>query len=821
MDDLMYEISSYARISNFSLKNILFSLYKQIDPKETFFEFSKWITSLINDFSDIRINLIDDKKLFEYLSSVERINQWTLEKDFSKEIMQKDLLFWEKAERLFLLFDAWSKENNQSYKGDVYRLASNNAEDFFASSNQKWFFCGLNILSKSEQKTIDQAKEFCETQFYFDTDKFFLEDSKQEAGKFQRILIDRYAKKDIKWVFDNFSDKKKIIQYKVANNQEQAELIGYLIEQIPEKDWDETLISLIDETSLESVLYALPQNRSDFNVTMGFPLVNHKWNDFFDALLQILDTHEKKYPFEKELVVKFTELCADLLSMKINTNSFSDLSLYANENEIKAMLEGFFWKGFLQDSTNKVAWFERFTEWISTLSEKQEERNKTFLGHYYQVFVELQSVVNQNNTFGTFEDIRILYQNLSAEKKVSFVGESMEGLQIMGLLETRLLSYKRVILASVNEICLPGKSDNSLIPFDVRNIFSLPSFLENEATYAYYFFRLVQWSDHISLISVSDKGEESRYIKQLKIESNHWVEEVNVRSVFELNKSKTLTIDKNNFVVEKLNAWLERGVSVSALSTFQRDPVEFYRQYVLGIRTVELPENNISAMELGVVVHDVLEVLYTPFVGVELKLEDLENIKKQVKTQLKDSFYKNELRPILSPDLLSYEAALQMVYKTLEIDKKLIEKHKTLEIISLEKSYKRELTLSSYTLNLVGKIDRIHRLGNSIIAVDYKTGKVEQTDLKWDNPDQLVSKGKITQLMIYHYMMSLDFPSEEISTEIYPLRDKQFHNPLSIEGNMIKSQFSEREVESHLGSISSILDRIFDEQEVFEKINIV
>jgi len=117
-----------------------------------------------------------------------------------------------------------------------------------------------------------------------------------------------------------------------------------------------------------------------------------------------------------------------------------------------------------------------------------------------------------------------LFTHLIAQLSIDLIGEPLAGLQIIGLLETRNLDFENLIFLSVNEGVLPsGKKLESLIPYDLRKGFGLPTYEHHDGIFAYHFYRAIQRAKNIYLLynALTDgmgKGEKSRFILQMESE---------------------------------------------------------------------------------------------------------------------------------------------------------------------------------------------------------------------------------------------------------------------------------------------------------------
>ena len=255
---------------------------------------------------------------------------------------------------------------------------------------------------------------------------------------------------------------------------------------------------------------------------------------------------------------------------------------------------------------------------------KHKTKNLLFLEYLhrmYIVFNELQELNNQHEHINSINTLFNIYKEIIANDTLDFKGEPLKGLQIMGVLESRVLDFETLIISSVNEGILPaGKSHNSFIPYDVKLENGLPTYKEKDAIYTYHFYRLLQRAKNIYIVYNTEPdalkgGEKSRFITQLEIENihkiNHYIVSPKVPSL-----SKTLMqVKKTDTITERLKTIAEDGFSPSSLSNYIRNPIDFYYEKVLGIKMFEDIEETVAANTLGSILHNTLEDLYTPFIN--------------------------------------------------------------------------------------------------------------------------------------------------------------------------------------------------------------
>jgi ATP-dependent helicase/DNAse subunit B len=280
--------------------------------------------------------------------------------------------------------------------------------------------------------------------------------------------------------------------------------------------------------------------------------------------------------------------------------------------------------------------FTRILNLINLLKEDLNGLEKEYLFRFYTIFKQLQTLHTEFAYFQDLKTLHLFFKQLIALESLSFQGEPLQGLQLMGMLETRVLDFENVLITSVNEGVLPGNSQqNSFIPFDVKVAFGLPTYREKDAIYSYHFFRLIQRATNVFIIYNTEhdsfgSGEKSRFITQLEIIRNDISEKIISPKVV-TEKPVLKEILKNDKVLEKLKELATKGISPSAFTSYLYNPIQFYKQKILKIKEFKGVEETVAVNTLGTVVHEVLDELYTPFTGRFLQLKDVDGMQKKSK----------------------------------------------------------------------------------------------------------------------------------------------------------------------------------------------
>jgi hypothetical protein len=443
---------------------------------------------------------------------------------------------------------------------------------------------------------------------------------------------------------------------------------------------------------------------------------------------------------------------------------------------------------FLKENNSPQHFLEKCEALVTALKETfLTEKNNLVLEQlfkFHTLFSQINHLVNTYDYITNLKALKNLVKQLLSRENLDFQGDPLEGLQVMGMLESRNLDFEIVLLTSVNEGILPsGKSNNSFIPFDLKIAHGLPTYKEKDAVYTYHFYRLLQRANNIYLLyntepDVLEGGEKSRLITQLLTEENR-------ESIVEKIASPTLlpimttleSITKTDALLHTIASYSIKGYSPSSLSNYIRNPIDFYKQNLLGIKDSMEVEETIAANTFGTIVHDTLEELYTPFLGLVLNKENL----TVAKTKLEETVYRNFLKNYLDGNIssgknyLSFHVIKKYISNLLDLEIQQAE-HNEVKIIALEQTMSVTLNIEEidHPVILKGKLDRIDEVDGTIRIIDYKTGRVERKHVEillWEDMVHDYKYSKAFQLLCYAYMYSKEHVNQPIVAGIISLKN--------------------------------------------------
>ena len=450
--------------------------------------------------------------------------------------------------------------------------------------------------------------------------------------------------------------------------------------------------------------------------------------------------------------------------------------------------------------------------------------NLELLYHINKIFLQIKVSCENLDYLKNINSLKILFKELCEMSTSPFSGEPIKGLQIMGMLETRLLNYKNIIVTSVNEGILPvGNSNSSYIPFEIKKANQLQTFKEKDAVFAYHFYRLIKRAQNIWLIyntepDAMNNGEESRFIKQIEVEGIHSVEKNLLISKTPVKQNVEPFYKKTELVEEKLNAIIKNGVSASMLCLYAMDQIKFFETYVLGLKE-EIIEETIASSTIGNIVHDSLELIYKDYVGKRLKIEDLKEMKEKINTTVQNIIrnYVREENIYKGKNIIIVETVKEYVKKVIELDKRTVEKGNGLKIIAVESEFENKIRESGVEYKIKGKIDRIDELNGEVRVIDYKSGKkLRQRNITIKESEELTKEKGIYNLQLLIYMLGIkeEFKEKTIKSGIINLKNI---SEGVLEGVFNgKTVLNNNEMENYKKEIIKIIGNILDTRKVFK-----
>ena len=800
IENFIEELSELKLLSSTELIFEFYSIYLNITPEdkqEKFEDFIKWSRILIQDFNIIDKEIEDPSRVFDYLKAVKEMDHWSLDSN-PTELVKRHLYFWSNIKSYYTEFSNHLLNINSGYQGILEKKALSNVENYIKKKTDlKYVFVGFNALNKIESLVIQKFLKTGLAKIYWDIDKISINSTFNNSGFFinhYRSNWPYYKNKEINWINDNYSSKKNINVIGVSKNIGQVKYIGEIIKKNIGKQ-GKTAIVLGDESLLIPMLSSLPKGIEGVNITMGFPLFSSSVSSLFYKLFR-LHTKVKTTHYYKDVIsILSHELIkplfsleevnySDLIIEKINNGNIVNIKLEFLLSNIKVK-KGLIKLLFKSWSDNVDIAISNSKELITQIRNSLLIKDDGILTveHLYrfnEIFNELFVLKEKFKFINSITILFNLFQDIVKNERLKFNSESFSKIQIMGLLESRVLDFETVIISSVNEGVLPsGNTENSFIPFDVKIDNNIPTYKEQDAIYSYHFYRLIQRAKNVHLIYNTEVdalkgGEKSRFIRQIEFEGIHKINEIIINSYTPKNEENLIEIPKTNEIINDLKNLAKKGFSASSILSYIREPLTFYYKKILKIPDELRVEETIESNTLGTVIHESLKEIYKPlinkFITVEYLKAQLKKLDKIVKNQFEIIYNNGQFKS--GKNLIIFEVAIKYISDFIKIEIESISSGDSIQIIGIEEDFNVKFQSEKFKdeINLKGQIDRIDNFNGKQRIIDYKTGKkIEKRELNlsnWENLEMDYDKIKNWfQLLFYAYAYNMT-SNQSLPTEV-------------------------------------------------------
>ena len=862
---------------------------RETQSTETLDDFYFWGEMLISDFDDADKNKVDTDKLFSNLQDLRNImDDYTFIDDEQEEairqffqnfsierrtaLKERFISLWDVLGNIYKGFRESLASQNIAYEGMMYRHVIEHL-DVDKLPYEKYVFVGFNVLNKVEHTLFTQLKDVGKAVFYWDYDEFYMKENRQavthEAGEFIRRNLRDFPSPLSGELFKNLSKPKEV--HYIASSTENAQA-RYLPQWIrnnlttPEK---ETAVVLCNEALLQPVLHSLPAEVKHVNITMGFPLSQTPVYSFLIALLE-LHTHGfnfksgrytfqsvvtlLKHPYtrqltgqaellEKELTgaTRFYPLPGELGKDEFLTRLFTPLSgnlnLCIRLSETLQQVAGIY-----QANTSGTEDTDAFNQlYRESLFKAYTTINR------FRTLIEEDELTVQSETFR-----RLLVKVLSATN-IPFHGEPAIGMQVMGVLETRNLDFRHLVLLSVNEGQLPKSGgDSSFIPYNLRKAFGMTTIEHKIAVYAYYFYRLLQRAERITLMynTSSDglnRGEWSRFMLQFLIEWPHPI----TRQFLEAGQSpqgtSPITVEKTPDVMRRMQSLFDvranpkAKFSPSALNYYLDCPLKFYYRYVAGLSAPDEVSAEIDSATFGSIFHYAAEHIYKDLTthGKVINKEALETLLRNevklqdyVDTAFKKLFFnvpQNEKPEYNGVQLINSAVIARYLKQLLQNDLR----YAPFTFIASEMEVDEPIDIQTpkgvIKSRIGGIIDRMDSKDGTLRIVDYKTGGDADTPPHVESlfiPDKKRSN-YVFQTFLYAAIMCRKQPTMKIAPALLYIHRAatETYSPVIQMGEPRKPKeavedFSKYEKE-YRERLQGLLEEIFNPEKSFTQTEII
>lgn len=862
---------------------------RETQSTETLDDFYFWGEMLISDFDDADKNRVDTDKLFSNLQDLRNImDDYTFIDDEQEEairqffqnfsierrtaLKERFISLWNVLGNIYKGFRESLASQNIAYEGMMYRHVIEHL-DVDKLPYEKYIFVGFNVLNKVEHTLFTQLKDAGKAVFYWDYDEFYMKENRQavthEAGEFIRRNLRDFPSPLSGELFKNLSKPKEV--HYIASSTENAQA-RYLPQWIrnnlttPEK---ETAVVLCNEALLQPVLHSLPAEVKHVNITMGFPLSQTPVYSFLITLLE-LHTHGfnfksgrytfqsvvtlLKHPYTRQLTGQ-----AELLEKELTRNNrFYPLPGELGKDEFLTRL-------FtpLSGNLNLCIRLSETLQQVASIYQANTsgtEDTDAFNQLYRESLFKAYTTINRFRTLIEEDELtvqsetfrRLLVKVLSATN-IPFHGEPAIGMQVMGVLETRNLDFRHLVLLSVNEGQLPKSGgDSSFIPYNLRKAFGMTTIEHKIAVYAYYFYRLLQRAERITLMynTSSDglnRGEWSRFMLQFLIEWPHPI----TRQFLEAGQSpqgtSPITVEKTPDVMRRMQSLFDvrtnpkAKFSPSALNYYLDCPLKFYYRYVAGLSAPDEVSAEIDSATFGSIFHYAAEHIYKDLTthGKVINKEALETLLRNevklqdyVDTAFKKLFFnvpQNEKPEYNGVQLINSAVIARYLKQLLQNDLR----YAPFTFIASEMEVDEPIDIQTpkgvIKSRIGGIIDRMDSKDGTLRIVDYKTGGDADTPPHVESlfiPDKKRSN-YVFQTFLYAAIMCRKQPTMKIAPALLYIHRAatETYSPVIQMGEPRKPKeavedFSKYEKE-YRERLQGLLEEIFNPEKSFTQTEII
>ena len=666
IDEFIRKLSDYTLCEDIDLLHNLFKAYQEFEhaKSEKLSAFLSWAETFIHDISEIDMQLADASKIFGNLSDIKE-----LETVFGREKLtdsqQRYLQFYATLHNLYRQFNSFLDEEKLAYEGKIYKDTAENIIHYAQKFNfKRYIFAGFQTLSPSEMEIVRYYHQEHQAEFYFDIDKFYQEN----YTPFITILQNKLKIKELKWIHTDYASIPK--QINIVGASKSMNQILYAIEQLnrieqEEGNLNDTVLVFADEKLLTPFIHCYDCGKA--NLTMGYPL---NATPAYALLSTLMETARNSQRFQSMQQGEFLYYHRDVFSFFRNPLIVN--YLFPDTKTNKQFLKGltdlnsiffprqtldFSGHTFPNLSGNPVEIMEEILNFFTLLTTLTADDKAKHFDHYCLSLIldKLQQALNHIREFDTqlidLESSFFILKNLIQHISIPLKGSPSEGLQIMGLLETRALDSKNIIMLSVNEGTLPaGRSSNSLILHEVKKYFNLPTYQEKDTVYGYHFFRLLQRAEQVHLLYNTDSNtalaEKSRFLKQLDFEvkaqglGNIHIHELVLPTHVNTEKSSNeISIGKNEAIIKQLK---EKQYSYSHLNDYLNCPLQFYLKHIAHIEPADDISESVEQKLIGDAIHHLMdkigqELIAQPAAYPQIIEDTLKNIDSQVEAAMKEA----------------------------------------------------------------------------------------------------------------------------------------------------------------------------------------
>ncbi|WP_315516980.1 PD-(D/E)XK nuclease family protein [Hoylesella shahii] len=792
---------------NIKLVCDLYRIYVQCTgTTETLDHFYGWGMLMLSDFDDIDKNLADATDVFRNLSNIHELDEVSylseeqrevlkrffsnFSDDYNTELKNRFLQLWQNFGNIYNSFNDHLQEEGLAYEGALYREVVNN--DLATYDADTYIFVGFNMLQKVEQKLFTLLAKAGKAKFYWDFDRYYMEGANNEAGYYIRQYLEAFPNELFNRddeIYNNFRTEKVLRFISASTETIQGRFVGHWLQN---EDFvragRKTAVVLCDENLLQTVVHSLPSEVENVNITTGFPLAQSPVFSFVNALINLQTIGYTKsaeryrlqyvravlrHPYSIFLSDNCTEQLRALEEHHTYYPSRQEMAVDEGLTLIFANLE----EGVADVQTYHAKLVDWILSMLKTVGKSTQETDdhlmKEAIYRMYTLFNRLHELIVSGDLSVDLITLLRLITQLVQSTSIPFHGEPAIGLQVMGVLETRNIDFDNVLLLSCNEGNMPkGVNDASFIPYAIRKAHSLTTIDHKVAIYSYYFHRLLQRAQNITILYNSatedgHTGEMSRFILQMLVESGHKIERLSLQAGQMPNVLQPHAVEKTDSIMQQLMK-LDK-LSPTAINRYLRCQLLFFYNTVAGLKESDEETDDIDNRTFGNIFHKGSQLIYEQLMDANFTVSE-NAIKdfladKSALLRIVDRTFNEELFKVANANQHPQYNGLQLINRGVIISylKKLLQMDLSLtpfRILAMEKPVEQEVVFNvdgkTHTLTIGGYVDRLDEVeegnGKVIRVVDYKTGRKPQTAVA--TFEDIFSGDKVTKNHADYYLQT-------------------------------------------------------------------
>lgn len=812
IDGWVKELSSKTVVDKTRILLELFKIqlkHAKTEEDGSFDEFLTWGEILLSDYNEIDRTLLDAKQVFKNLAEIKEIENWSFNQDELSPAQLRFMEFWDRLPGYYYELQNVLTDKKVNYVAGAYKELANNIDGAFVKNKDAVFlFAGFNALSTAETSIIKQLMRYHRAHFLVNADVYYLDNPRHEAGMFIRQVKKELELTALNFVTNELANKNLAINLiDCAQVTGQVKVMSTILNELTEHELNETLLLLADESLINSVVRNLPASIKKANITLGMPIKNTSIRQWVELIFSIQENKTRfktnaiyyadlqklwSHPF----VLALLDDKEKRLINEVENNIIRNNRIFINAQNLEVGDVTKVITSKLSDTWNGdwekgIRVIRELNSMIYGKLSQEHAFEKAILECFDKGLQDFENLLKEGIPEMSFRAFRHLFNQSWTGRSIAYHGNPIDGLQIMGMLETRGLDFKRIICLGMNEGNLPPTNPiQTMIPMDLRRYLGLPTPRDKQGIFAHHFYRLLHSAEHLDITYCSADetigfSEPSRYLLQIEKELSRINRGVTIKKqtyALELMQKKMqLSIPKTEEIKLRLDELFANSSSASMIKKYTTCPLDFYFRYVMEFGEEQSVEEEVENSTFGSFIHKTLERLYTPFARLNENGEvkspapsnitsfDVKRMLKEYEIILQDEFLKhfNNDKEAFSTgkNYLSFEMAKDLTKRFLKSEISFLEQQTDLVFIeALEQKFEHQIEIEigeeKKKVNLIGYVDRIDRVGKQIRIIDYKSGKVESNDVVIGGngtPEEMIinsirGKKHVLQLLQYAYM---------------------------------------------------------------------